>query len=258
LTIIIPALNERNKIIEDILAATRFLGDEGLSGEVIVVVDGSTDDTFEVVSRYALTAPEVRVLPYSDARGKGAAIKRGVEAALGATIMFADAGMCVPYEDARLGLALLRSGGCEIAMGSRSEPETVVLKKQPKWRQMGSTGFRFVIQTLMGIPRQIGDTQCGFKLYRCDVARHLFAPLFTAGYMFDIEIILRALKAGYRISGFPVHWSNDEDSRYHPIKGSIAVVRSLVDIRMRLLFEDMSARPDRVDAVTMAGTSRRD
>jgi dolichyl-phosphate beta-glucosyltransferase len=111
------------------------------------------------------------------------------------------------------------------------------LKKQPLWRRAGSRGFRWLIHTAMGIPHAIGDTQCGFKLYRLDVARELYAALTTPGYMFDIEIILRAVDRRYRIGHFPVRWSNDADSRFQPISGPISIARSLAGMRLRLLAE---------------------
>jgi dolichyl-phosphate beta-glucosyltransferase len=240
ISIIIPALNEREKIQLDLQAAHDFLVSAQLHGEIIVVADGSTDDTIAVAEACADLIPMLRVLPLTSQRGKGAAIKRGIEVAQGSIIMFADAGLCVPFEDALHGIALLDSKSCDLAHGSRSDPRTVLLRVQPLWRRVGSRLFRSFIYMVMGIPRTIGDTQCGFKLYRADAARDLYAGLFTAGYMFDIEIILRAVKRRYRIAGFPVRWSNDVDSRYHPIKGTIQILRQLAKIRMRLTLENKS------------------
>jgi dolichyl-phosphate beta-glucosyltransferase len=249
-SIIIPALNEREKIQRDLRAAQSFLEAAAIDGEIIVVADGSTDDTISVAESCRTELPRLRVLPLTNQRGKGAAIKRGVEVANGSIIMFADAGLCVPFDDALAGIALLDSRTCELAHGSRSDPKTVLLRVQPLWRRLGSRAFRSLIYLVMGIPRTIGDTQCGFKLYRADVARDLYADLFTAGYMFDIEIILRAVKRGYRITGFPVRWSNDADSRYHPIKGTIQVIRQLAAIRWRLSFERSRAAAPKPTTVT--------
>ena len=242
LSIIIPALNERDKIERDLREAYGFLCQAGLDGEIIVVTDGSTDDTAMVARSCSGDIPVLHILDQTEQRGKGAAVRRGVGVARGSIIMFADAGLCVPYEDATLGIDMLDAGRCDLAHGSRSDPKTVLLRVQPLWRQVGSRLFRSLIYAVMGIPRTIGDTQCGFKLYRAEAARDLYSSLFTAGYMFDIEIILRAVKRGYVIAGFPVRWSNDADSRYHPIKGTIAVLRQLTAIRFRLAFEKRSAQ----------------
>lgn len=237
ISIIIPALNERDKIQRDLQAAYDFLVRSNLEGEVILVADGSTDDTIAVAQSLVPDIPVLRVLPLTPRRGKGAAIRRGVEAARGQIIMFADAGLCVPFDDALQGVALLESQTCDLAHGSRADPKTVLLRVQPLWRRLGSRAFRSLLYMVMGLPRTIGDTQCGFKLYRADVARELYADLFTDGYMFDVEIILRAVKRGYVIVGFPVRWSNDADSRYHPIKGTIQILRQLAKIRIHLTFE---------------------
>ena len=255
ISIILPALNESAKIRRDLEAAQGFLADSKLDGEIIVVADASTDDTIAVATACMQQFPAVRVLEYTAQRGKGAAIKRGVEAARGEIIMFADAGLCVPYEDALAGLQLLNSQSCDLAHGSRSDPRTVLVRMQPVWRQQGSKLFRNLIYLAMGIPRWIGDTQCGFKLYRAGVARDLYADLFTAGYMFDIEIILRALKRGYTITSFPVRWTNDADSRFHPIKGTIQVLQQLLKIRLRLVAESKRSRTLPVSAQAGAAQS---
>lgn len=240
LTIVIPALNEELKIRRDIDAAYLFITECGLDAEIIVVADGSTDGTVAVSEAAVADIPILRVLPLTGQRGKGAAIKRGFSEARGAIAMFADAGLCVPFSDALKGLELLNAHTCDIAQGSRSHPGAVLVRLQPRWRQMGSKAFRYILSSIMGIPWSFGDTQCGFKMYRLDAARSLYSQLFTPGYMFDIEIILRARKQGYRIAQFPVTWSNDADSRYHPIKGTVQVLRQLLSIRFRLAFDSAS------------------
>jgi dolichyl-phosphate beta-glucosyltransferase len=237
LTIVIPALNEESKIRRDIDAAYAFVTESGLTAEIIVVADGSTDGTVATAAAAMGDVPILRVLPAIDQRGKGAAIRRGFAEARGAIAMFADAGLCVPFTDARKGLELLDAHACDIAHGSRSHPDTVLVRLQPRWRRIGSRVFRYFLSFVMGSPWSFGDTQCGFKLYRLDAARRLYADLFTPGYMFDIEIILRARKLGYKIVPFPVTWSNDADSRLNPIKGAMQIPRQLLAIRYRLAME---------------------
>ncbi len=258
LTIVIPALNERQKIVRDITAAAAFLRTSKLRGEIIVVADGSTDDTIAVAEALRGDVPELTILPYTARRGKGAAISRGVAAAEGIVTLFADAGLCVPYEDSALGLSMIRSGSVDIAHGNRGLPDTVIVKPQPLFRRLGSKYFRMFIHAIMGIPRDIRDTQCGFKLYRTDVAKELYADLFTPGFMFDIEIILRALRRNYRIGNFAVHWSNDEDTRYDPVRGTIENLWALVVIRSRVQFEPRrtlrtAAQPRTVTSASEAG-----
>ena len=176
------------------------------------------------------------MVSYQPNRGKGYAIARGVELTRGDVVMFADAGLCVPFDCARLGLAMLAGGECDVAHGSRRNGGSVV-KAQPLYRRLGSRAYRLAVRATMGVPAQLTDTQCGFKLYRGDVARELYAALLTDGYMFDIEIILRALRRGYRIAEFPVRWSNDGDSRYDPVRGTLRNFRELRALRQALANE---------------------
>jgi glycosyltransferase involved in cell wall biosynthesis len=235
LTIVIPAFKEAAKIERDIEAAHHFLSSRQMRAEIIVVDDGSPDDTTERALRYAGSIPNLRVLRYLPNRGKGHALKYGIARARGRIVMFADAGLCVPYEVADLGLLLLELDMCDVAHGSRRMRGSI-LRAQPLLRRIGSTGFGFLIHTLMGVPGYISDTQCGFKFYRREVAQKLYAELVCNGMMFDIELVLLALRHRYRILEFPVLWSNDPDSRYDPIRGgALGTLRELFDIKTRLM-----------------------
>ena len=147
--------------------------------------------------------------------------------------MFADAGLCVPYQIAHLGLTMLDLDMCDIAHGSRRMRGSV-RRAQPLYRRLGAQAFGLVVHAAMGVPSYISDTQCGFEIYRGDIARELYGAAFTDGFMFDTELILRALKRGYRILEFPVLWSNDADTRYDPIGGTIRNLKELVKIRWHL------------------------
>jgi len=151
-------------------------------------------------------------------------------------ILFADAGLCVPYDIATIGIAMLELDMCDVAHGSRRMRGSV-LRAQPAYRRLGSYVYKLLVHAAMGVPRYISDTQCGFKLYRRDVARELYADLLTDGFMFDVEIILRALRHGYRILEFPVLWSNDADTRFDPVKGTVRNLRELARIRWSMATE---------------------
>ena len=109
-----------------------------------------------------------------------------------------------------------------------------VLRAQPFYRRAGSFAYKMVVHAAMGVPRYISDTQCGFKAYRRDVAQRLYGEAFTDGFMFDTEIILRALNEGYTILEFPVVWENDADTRFNPRTGSVRLLRELLVIRQGL------------------------
>lgn len=234
LSIVIPAFREGKKIERDIEAAHAFITKYSLRAEIIVVDDGSPDDTALRASRLRSEVPQLRVLSYLPNRGKGHALRFGIARATGRTIMFADAGLCVPYEIAILGIVMVESGMCDIAHGSRRMRGSILVP-QPWLRRIGSRGFSVLIHTLVGVPWYISDTQCGFKLYRRQVARQLYGELFTDGMMFDVELVLRALRHRMKILEFPVLWSNDPDTRYDPLRGgAIATLRELWGIRLTL------------------------
>jgi len=241
LSIVIPAFREEHKVAHDVEAAGAFLAEHGLTGEIIVVDDGSDDDTAGAASAAPIPdGVDFRVIRYEPNRGKGFAVKTGMLATRGTYTLFSDVGLCVPFENALRGLALLQSGACEVAHGSRKLPESVLVRKQRLCRRVLSWLFRKMVGLFMGIPHRLSDTQCGFKMYRGDVARELFQACRTEGFMFDIEILLRALAKGYRVAEFPVEWRCDYDSRLHPAHDGASVFSELRTIKRRLRDEHIS------------------
>jgi dolichyl-phosphate beta-glucosyltransferase len=146
-------------------------------------------------------------------------------------VMFADSGVCIPYEQAMRGLALIRDGKCELAHASRKRTDSVITNPQPLHRRFLSRVFRLAADSFLGLPHGLTDTQCGFKLYDGDVGRRLYADCKTEGFLFDLEIILRAQRAGARIAEFPVTWSCDPDSRLRPGKTAVMTVKELRSIK---------------------------
>jgi len=229
LSIVIPAYNEAHKIARDVEAASRFFVEQGLAGEIIVSDDGSGDGTADTARACAVPAPvTLTVLGQETNRGKGAAVKAGMLASKGRYAMFADSGVCIPYEQAMRGLALLRSGQCEIAHASRKRADSVIVNPQPLHRRMFSRAFRLAADLYLGLPYRLTDTQCGFKMYRGDVARTLYGQCETEGFLFDLEIIIRAGKSGLRIAEFPVTWSCDPDTR---LRTGRTIVRTIEELK---------------------------
>ena len=237
LSIVIPAFKEAYKIERDITAADAFLRTHGITGEIILVDDGSPDGTAETARALQPRFPALRVVSYARNRGKGHAVAQGVMRAQGELIMFADAGLCVPYDIAGIGLTMLDLGMCDIAHGSRRMRGSI-LRAQPRYRRIGSRIYGLVIHAFMGIPWHISDTQCGFKIYRREVAMEIYPQVVTDGFMFDVEVILRAIKAEKRILEFPVLWSNDADTRYDPVKGTVRNLVELARIRWSIATEE--------------------
>lgn len=231
LSIIIPAYNEEKKIKKDISEASKFIENAPITGEIIVSTDGVTDRTNTIVEELQKEYDNLFLLWDKDKIGKGAAIQKAVAQARGKFIMFADAGLCVPYSYALQGLEVLLSGN-DCAIGSRAEDRSKILKKQPLYRVIGSRIFKTLIHAVLQIPSHIKDTQCGFKLYKRRAAKKVFSELKTKRMMFDIEIILRLKKHGFTMEPFPVEWKNDLDTKFDPVKGSWDILKDLYQIKV--------------------------
>ncbi len=231
-SVVIPAFNEARKIGRDVEEAALFFERKGLSGEVIVADDGSTDGT-AVAARVAKVPLSARVETISLERnmGKGFALKAGVVASSGDIVICADAGMCVPYHDALPPLARIRAGELDGALASRRLKASVICRDRPFSRRLLGWAFRRAAAAVAGLPRRVTDPQCGFKVYAGEVARGLFAGLETPGFLFELEIILKALGRGYRIEEFPVTWTCDPDTRLRPASQARVILKELFAVR---------------------------
>lgn len=236
LSIIIPVRNEQAKIARDIAAAGAFLQQARLAGEILVADDGSEDESATIAWDEAsrLPAGQVQVLREAIPRGKGHAVRRGIAAARGRWVMFADSGSCVPYDNALAGLHLLRSGECELALGSRKLPGSDIITPQTFSRRVFAVLFRWLARRLLDLPPELTDTQCGFKLFHGGCARELFSRCQSDGFLFDLEIILLAKHAGYRIQEFPVAWRCDRDSRISLTRTPFRILHELWQLSRRM------------------------
>jgi dolichyl-phosphate beta-glucosyltransferase len=244
LTIVIPAFEEEQKIARDVEAAAAFLTSNRWDGEIIVVDDGSSDGTARV-AREVPVPPGIHraVVSISPHRGKGSAVRAGILAARGEYVLFADCGMTVPYDNALRGLPLLQEGICHLAHGSRELPESEIRRHRDPDRKIFSALFHVLVKRWLHLPASLTDTQCGFKLYRGDIARRLYSECQTDGFMFDIEIILRALSSGLAIREFPVQWTCDRDSRLGFRRNAGEIVRDLARLRRTLVRPHPPTRP---------------
>lgn len=201
-----------------------------------MVDDGSTDETAQRVRTLTDQSIPVHLISYADNHGKGYAIQKGFEKSIGRIVLFIDSGSCIPLEDLCAGYRMINRDDCDIAHASRFRKDSVIIIPQKLSRRLSSRAFRVLIHLWMHIPFELTDTQCGLKLYKGDLGRKLYKECRTQGFMFDIEVILRAGRLGCNILEFPVHWRSDHDSRLSISKTLFVMFRELSGIRkMRLL-----------------------
>jgi dolichyl-phosphate beta-glucosyltransferase len=233
LSIVIPAFNESGKIGRDVESACEFLLNNGLDGEILVSDDGSIDKTADEAKKAGdkyRGRIQVTVI-LNQHHGKGYAVRKGIVQSAGDYVMFADSGGCVPMDNTLRGLELLKTDKCDISHGSRNLAGGNIKVDHSLYRHVCSEFFHWFVVHIMKIPKEFTDTQCGFKVYRGDVARMLYSQCQTNGFMFDIEIIRRAIKQNYRIAEFPIEWTCDLDSRLSPTKSSWLILSELLKIR---------------------------
>lgn len=229
LSVVIPAHNEAARILPHLYSIVQYMSAQARSFEVIVVDDGSLDETAPVVHEYAKRVPSIRLLRLPTCAGKGAAVRHGMQAARGHRQLFTDADGATPiHELERLDEAL--HSGAEIAIGSRSlasrRPEFTV---EARWHRslLGSVFNR--IARAGGITG-IADTQCGFKLFERAVAQDLFSVSCVNGYGFDLELLYVAQRRGYRIAEVPINWTDQPGSKVRLVRDGLTMLRELTTI----------------------------
>jgi dolichyl-phosphate beta-glucosyltransferase len=209
-SVVIPAFNEAHRLPRYLNEVVGYFEARGEPYQVLVVDDGSTDDTAARVERVGRAHPEVGVLRLGRNAGKGAAVRRGMLAAAGAWRLFADADGATPISELkRLEHAL--ASGAEIAIGSRVLADPGVSVVARSHRVAAGRLFNWMVARL-GL-RAIGDSQCGFKAFTAAAAQRLFGELRTTGFGFDVELLLRAQGRGYRVVEVPVNWTDQAGSK---------------------------------------------
>lgn len=218
LSIVIPAYNEEQRLPATLRAIAAYLETKKLDFvEILVVDDGSRDRTAGVVREAAARDARVRLLQNPGNRGKGHAVRHGMREARGEWVLFTDADLSAPVEDLdRLEQSVERENA-DGAIGSRAVDRSLVLKRQPPFREFTGRVFNLAMRLVTGLPYR--DTQCGFKLFRRAVAQCVAARQQSDGFGFDVEILYIARKHGYRIIEVPVRWANAEGTKVSLLKG---------------------------------------
>lgn len=249
-SIVIPAYNESGRIpatLESVVACIRA---NQWSAEVVVVNDGSTDSTAQVVRGFAVHSPEVRLIENPGNRGKGYSVRSGVLQALGDVVMFTDADLSAPMEEAdRLFAAIAK--GADIAIGSRWLESGRQTHRQPLYRQVFGRCFNAVCRMVMRLP--FADTQCGFKAFTRSAAQTVFQLQTIERWGFDPEILFIAIKRGFRIAEVPVSWAHDARTRMSYLRDGLQMLKELAIIRWNALTGHYNKR---IESVLRTGETR--
>jgi len=228
LSIVIPCYNEEQRLPRTIEQIHRYLDGKNASYELVLVDDGSADGTRLIMDAAAVRHSAVRVEALPHNRGKGRALAVGVQAASGDEILLTDADLSTPIEELdKLQAAL--NNGAGVAIGSRALRASRVEISQPIYRVLMGKAFNLIVQAVL-LPG-IWDTQCGFKLFRADVAHKVFAGLTTDGFGYDPEVLFRARRQGVKIVEVPVVWRNSAPTTVSPIRSSLDMLKHVLRVR---------------------------
>jgi glycosyltransferase involved in cell wall biosynthesis len=225
-SVIIPAFNEEKRLPNTLEQLSHFLGKQPFGSEIIVVENGSRDQTFEIAQRFADGRKNARVL-HNEQRGKGLAIQRGVMTASGEYVFMCDADLSMPVEE--IGKFLPpQLEGFDIAIASREAPGSIRYN-EPYYRHFTGRVFNTLIRLLV-LPG-LQDTQCGFKCIRAQVARDIFPYQTLTGWAFDVELLFIARRHGYQVVEIPIDWYFNADSKISVVRDSLRMFFDLLRIR---------------------------
>jgi len=231
-SIVIPAYNESARIERALQEVTACVERHGWAAEVLVVNDGSRDDTAAIVQRWMEQKPYLKLLENPGNRGKGYSVRHGLLKATGAIVMFTDADLSAPMDEAELLFQAIRDGA-DVAIGSRWLERQRQTIAQPWYRRFFGRCFNMVTRLVMHLP--YADTQCGFKAFRREAAQAIFPLQRIERWGFDPEILFIAQRLKFTVREVPVTWGHDERSRMSYLRDGMRMLEEMVVIRWNAL-----------------------
>lgn len=222
-SVIVPCYNEESRIAPTLEEVRRYFLRRGIESEIIVINDGSTDNTLEVLKAFE----HLKIVSWRENRGKGFAVKAGLEVANGEYVLITDADLSTPIEEADKLFALLRH--YDIVIGSRQVEGAVIQRYQPLHRLVLGMIFGFTVRTLFSM--RYHDTQCGFKAMRLASAKALAKKMTIPGFTYDVEMLAIADSLGLKVAEVGVRWRDMRGSKLKPFKHFKSIVNELVKIR---------------------------
>jgi glycosyltransferase involved in cell wall biosynthesis len=227
-SIIIPAYNESARLGATLDRVLQRVATEGWDAEVIVVNDGSQDDTAEMVLARAQANSALRLVENPGNRGKGYSVRNGMLQAAGEIRLFTDADLSAPIEEANKLFAAIEAGA-DVAIGSRWLRPDTQAQRQSLLRQFYGRTFNLILRLLLGL--RFKDTQCGFKAFSRSSAATLFSRQTIAGWGFDAELLFLADRLGLKVEEVPVVWSDAQGTRIHPLRDGLHMMAEVLTIR---------------------------
>jgi dolichyl-phosphate beta-glucosyltransferase len=249
-SIVVPAYNESARLaasMEKILAYVRV---QGWNAEVVVVNDGSRDNTAEIIRSFAAKDPAVRLVENPGNRGKGYSVRNGVLHAQGQIVIFTDADLSSPIEEAPKLLEAI-DNGADIAIGSRWLRAETQTQRQPLYRQILGRVFNLLLRITLGL--NFADTQCGFKAFKRSAAQAIFPLQRIERWGFDPEILFLARKLGFKVQEVPVAWGHSGGTRINPLIDGSRMFQEMLHIR----WNDLTGKYGSATFSTTADASRR-
>jgi glycosyltransferase involved in cell wall biosynthesis len=230
-SLVIPAFNEAGRIGESLRIALDYLAGASPESELIVVNDGSTDATGEIVRKVFSGAGGIstQLLENFPNRGKGAAGRKGLLAAQRPIALFSDADLSTPLEETPKLIEPIAHGELDIAFGSRALDRSLIGHHQPWRREQAGRVFNLIVRVATGLP--FWDTQCGFKAFQMATCRPILEAAHIDGFGFDVELLYLARRAGLRLREIPVRWNHHDGSKVHLVHDSLRMLREVIELR---------------------------
>ena len=232
LSVVIPAYNEESRLVPTLAAIHTYLETRDYSSEMIVVSDGSTDDTARFTQEWEPAGCSLTVIDRKENRGKGYTVREGASRARGELILFSDADHSTPIEEVEKLLPFFRDG-YDLVIGSRNLRESELEIHQPFYRELMGRVFNGLVRAMT--VRGIRDTQCGFKGFTRGAMEKIAPLCLIDGFSFDVEMLFLARKLGLRIKEVPVRWLNAPGSSISPIRDSVRMFADVCRIRVNAM-----------------------
>jgi glycosyltransferase involved in cell wall biosynthesis len=226
-SIVVPAFNEAVRIGDSVRKIEAFLAQLPFDSEVLIVDDGSSDETSSIVK--GLGFARLRLIRNEKNHGKGFAVRMGTFLASGEYVLFSDADLSAPIDELEKLLYAAETQGADVVIGSRAVDRSLIAIHQSRVREVGGILFNRMVRLFLGL--DIHDTQCGFKLFKREKIRPVFEKLTIWGFGFDPELLFLASRAGLKIKEVPVRWSHAEGSKIRFLRDGVRMFTDLVQIR---------------------------